>query len=412
MLRPDKDTTKTRIVFDAAAKFEGTSLNDQIYQGPKLQRDLFDVLLRLRRLPIAVVCDIEEMYLRIGIAHADKPYHRFLWRKVDQSRKPDVYDFNRVVFGVNSSPFQAQFVLQHHAKQNQRTFPMAAETVLKSTYMDDSMDSVMNEEEGITLYHELSNLLTHAGMHARKWLSNSQEVLKGIPIQDRKSEVDLVTEQLPSAKTLVVWWIADQNMFTFRENAPDKDMKYTKRNFVKKIATLFDPIGQLAPFSIRAKMLLQDMWTAGLEWDEEMDESLVKTAQDWFSELHDLKWLQIPRCLQEKTTPVEDISLHTFVDASENAYGAVIYVRYRYKDDSLSTTIVAAKTRVAPNIATSIPRLELMGAFVGVRLTKRISTTLDIPMSTTVFWSDSVNVLWWVRRRSRQFKPFVANRVG
>ena len=80
VLRPDKDTTKTRIVFDEAAKFEGTSLNDQIYQGPKLQRDVFDVLLRLRRVPIAVVCDIEEMYLRIGIAHADKSYHRFLWR--------------------------------------------------------------------------------------------------------------------------------------------------------------------------------------------------------------------------------------------------------------------------------------------------------------------------------------------
>ena len=159
-------------------------------------------------------------------------------------------------------------------------------------------------------------------------------------------------------------------------------------------------------------MLLQDMWTAGLEWDEEMDESLVKTAQAWFNELQDLKWLQIPRYLQEKTTPVDDISLHTFVNVSENAYGAVVYASYRYKDDSLSTNIVAAKTRVAPNKATSIPRLELMGAVVVVRLTKRISTALDIPMSTTVFCSNSVNVLWWVRGRSRQFKPFVANRVG
>ena len=114
-------------------------------------------------------------------------------------------------------------------------------------------------------------------------------------------------------------------MFTFTENATDKDMKYTKCNFLKKIATLFDPIGLLAPFSIRAKILPQDMWTAGLEWDEEIDESLVKTAQDWFSELQDLKWLQIPRCLQEKTTPVDGISLHTFVDASENAYRAVVY---------------------------------------------------------------------------------------
>ena len=90
ILRPDKDTTKTRIVFDASANYEGMSLNDAIYQGPKLQRNLFDVLLRFRRQPVAVVCDIAEMYLRIGIETEDKPYHRFLWRGIDTSRQPDV----------------------------------------------------------------------------------------------------------------------------------------------------------------------------------------------------------------------------------------------------------------------------------------------------------------------------------
>ena len=78
VLRPEKDTTKVKIVFDASAKHDGISLNDMIYQGPKLQRDLLDVLLRFRRRPVAVVCDIAEMYLRIGIAAGDKPYHRFL----------------------------------------------------------------------------------------------------------------------------------------------------------------------------------------------------------------------------------------------------------------------------------------------------------------------------------------------
>ena len=171
-------------------------------------------------------------------------------------------------------------------------------------------------------------------------------------------------------------------------------------------------MGLLAPFTIRAKMLLQDMWTTGLEWDEEMGESLKSIARDWFSELHVLNTLQIPRCLQEKAMPVNDLSLHTFVDASENAYGAVVYARYIYRYGSVSTNIVAAKTSVAPNITTNIPRLELMGAVVGARLTNRIASTLDIPMSTAVFWSDSMNVLWWIRGRSRQFKPFVANRVA
>ena len=75
VIRPDKETTKTRIVFDASAKCNGVSLNDVIHQGPKLQQDLFDVLLRFRRYQVAVVCDIAEMYLRIGIGTEDKPYH-------------------------------------------------------------------------------------------------------------------------------------------------------------------------------------------------------------------------------------------------------------------------------------------------------------------------------------------------
>ena len=89
------------------------------------------------------------MYLRIGIAHECKPIHRFLWRGINQDRQPVTYQFDQVVFGVNSSPFQAHFVLQHHAKKFKETFPLAAETVLRSTYMDDSMDSVANEDQGM-----------------------------------------------------------------------------------------------------------------------------------------------------------------------------------------------------------------------------------------------------------------------
>ena len=89
-----------------------------------------------------------------------------------------------------------------------------------------------------------------------------------------------------------------------------------------------------------------------------------------------------------------------------------MYARCTYKDGSVSSNMVAAKTRVAPSISTSIPRLELMAAVVGVRLTTRISKVLEIQLSQSTFWSDSANVLWWIRGRSREFKPFVANRIG
>ena len=89
-----------------------------------------------------------------------------------------------------------------------------------------------------------------------------------------------------------------------------------------------------------------------------------------------------------------------------------MYARCQYEDGSVSINIVAAKKRVSPSIATSIPRLELMGAVVGVRFTTRISEVLGLSIAKSTFWCDSVNVLWWVRGRSRNFKSFVANRVG
>ncbi|XP_070549582.1 uncharacterized protein [Ptychodera flava] len=160
------------------------------------------------------------MYLRIEIPPDDRPCHRFLWRDLEEDKAPDEYEFTRVVFGVNCSPFLAQFVTQTHAKAHTSELPMAAETVLKSTYMDDSMDSVKTVSDGIRLYGELSELWSTARMHARKWQSNSADVLAKIPTKDRSCEVDLDKDGLPSMKTLGVWWLAGKDVFTFKVNPP------------------------------------------------------------------------------------------------------------------------------------------------------------------------------------------------
>ena len=79
-------------------------------------------------------------------------HHRFLWRKCNQDRDPEESEFNGVVFGVTSSPFQAQFVIQKHAEFYRSKYTMASETALKSTYMDGSMDSLTGvERESISV---------------------------------------------------------------------------------------------------------------------------------------------------------------------------------------------------------------------------------------------------------------------
>jgi hypothetical protein len=74
--------------------------------------------------------------------------------------------------------------------------------------------------------------------------------------------------------------------------------------------------------------------------------------------------------------------------------------------------MIASKSKVAPLKPGTVPRLELMGAILGLRLTQNISRVLEIPMQSVMFFSDSKDVLWWIRGRGRDFRSFVANRVG
>ena len=235
ILKYDRATTKTRVVFDASARCNNISLNYMIHEGPRLQRELFDVLLHFRRYPVAIACDISEMYLRIRLYPEDKSCHRFLWRDLDASncKSPNVYEFTRLVFGVNASPILAQCVSHFHAMLFRQSHPRASEIILKSTYMDDSMESVLNEVEGIKLCKELSELWEKAGMHTHKWLSSSLAVTGEIPIQDRACKLEFDENSSFSTKTLGILWIAAEDNFTFNFKGIDQVSKLTKR-FPKK----------------------------------------------------------------------------------------------------------------------------------------------------------------------------------
>lgn len=103
MVRDDRSMTKVRIVFDAASSYQGKSLNDSMHIGPKLQKEVLDVLLRFRRDKSALSGDISEMFLQVVMAESDRPYHCFIWRDL-KGGTPDVYEFQRLVFGDKASP--------------------------------------------------------------------------------------------------------------------------------------------------------------------------------------------------------------------------------------------------------------------------------------------------------------------
>ena len=268
VIREDRVTTKVRVVFDASVKHGGKSLNSAIRPGPKLQKDLVDVLTRFRRAPVALSADISEMFLQVELQNKDRQYHRFLWRDFDTSRDPDIYEFTRLLFGNTASPFCSQYVLQTHAKTHALDFPEAAVTVNDSMYVDDVLDSCETTENAQQLRRQLSELLALAGFKLRKWSSNEPVVIEDIPFEDRLSTLEISKDELPKTKTLGVIWEARKDVFTFQVEPPDVNKAPTKRNVLSARASLFDPLQFLAPFTVRAKILLQEVWMAGVGWDE------------------------------------------------------------------------------------------------------------------------------------------------
>ena len=163
VLRADRTTMKTRIVFDASAKFRRKSLNSEALPGPKLQADMFSILVRFRKQLVALVGDASQMYHQLVLPLEDRPLHRFLWRNLDQSKEPEAYEFLRYVLGGCYCPFCARYVWQKHADDHKAEYPLAAEVVKNSCYMDDLMPFVETVEAAKEMRQQLTELGDKAG---------------------------------------------------------------------------------------------------------------------------------------------------------------------------------------------------------------------------------------------------------
>jgi len=410
VIREDKQTTKVRIVYDSAATHEGTSLNEKMFTGPKLQRDILDILLVFRRHEVALIGDIKEMFYQVQLNPEDRRFHRLLWRDLDSSRQIEVYESVRLVFGDRSSPFLAQFVMQNQATQQQDENPLAAEAIHNQTYMDDVITSIPSTDEAVTLRKELKTVLGEAGFEIRRWCSNVKEVLHDVPVEDCATGVNIEDADLPKVKTLGVVWDAQEDVFTFVSE--EKGEANTKRMLLSKIATTFDPFQFLAPIVIRGKIALQEAWLLGLDWDAKLPTKLQEEVDQWLKQLSLVQEVLVPRCYIPVGKAVLQMTVHVFCDASKMAYGAVSYMRMEHPDNTVTVRMIAAKARVAPLRAISIPRLELMAGVLGVRLAQIIARVLKLGAEQFTYWSDSTDVIHWVKGQSRRYKPFVANRVS
>ena len=175
--------------------------------------------------------------------------------------------------------------------------------IINNVYVDNYLDCTETEEEAISRRQDISALLKFGGFNMVQWLSSSRSVLATVDKGDLSRSLDLDADRLPIERTLGMLWDCQTDTFIFKTSTRT-DIK-TKREVLQEISSIYDPMGFLVPVVMVAKVLKQDIWRSGIDWDDHLPPSLLSTWKAWASDLVSISGLKIPRCFRKLSKPTD-----------------------------------------------------------------------------------------------------------
>ena len=419
-------STPFRIVFNSSFKYHGHNLNDYWAKGPSLLNNLIGILLRFRERKIAMTGDIKKMYHSIKLSKLDQHTHRFLWRDCEVKRKPDTYIMKSVSFGDKPAGNIAITALNKTAELSRSYFPEAVDIIQNNTYMDDIIDSFDDLSHANKIAVQINSIIKKGNFVVKKWTistkdtpSNEKEPIRGFSEASRQHVLGLVWDRSVDVLRYNIrlnFSMKRRGIFTgpdveSNEVLQSLPRKLTKRIALSKINSIYDPLGLITPFTIKAKMLLKNLWKRGFGWDEDIDGPERELLIEFLISMFRLENIYFNRSVKPENA-IGNPVLITFSDASNEAFGACSYFQWEVKGGLFESILVASKSRVSPLKSLSIVRLELCAAVLGVRLANLIKEEVRFEISKEIFIVDSQVVRSMIKRHSYGFKTFVAVRIG
>lgn len=412
IFRKDAVTTKLRNVFNASLPTSnGISLNDTMYEGEKLQCDIFNILTKMRSFKYFFSADIEKMFRQIKILPADKNKMRIVWRSNSQEQLK-LYELNTVTYGTDAAPWQAIRTIHQCAVDNAPDSNVIK--ILKEAfYVDDLLyggETIMDCKE---LINKIITTMNKGQFPLTKWLSNSDAVLEGIPSDKLLS--NYIKNENANIKILGMHYDRESDQFFLRTKHNDK-IQFTKRGFCSAAASVYDPLGFTLPVTMRSRLFVQGIWREKYGWDEALPDNLKKDFTSWLKDQEHLADIKFPRWLS--TTSNNKIELIGFSDASGVAKAAVIYSRININGE-YHVQFVAARGNVnklnTPQIIDSrqntIPKNELDAVVILIDLYEKVKAALQHSNLTFRIYLDSKVALSWIRSPSKNENKFIRKRV-
>ncbi|XP_059223278.1 uncharacterized protein LOC131997037 [Stomoxys calcitrans] len=215
VIKPDRVTTKLRVVFNASSPTSNKkSLNDILHTGPILQQDLVVQVLNWRFFKYVFNADVTKMYRQILVDPNQTAFQRILFRKSENHPIED-YELLTVTFGINCAPFLAIRTLLQLAEDVKDSHPLGSRIIKENLYVDDVLAGGHSIEEATAARKELASALESAGFELRKWASNDTRLLKDLN-EDMLLPIDwLNISEASSTKTLGIRWNISGDNFTF-----------------------------------------------------------------------------------------------------------------------------------------------------------------------------------------------------
>ncbi|GBN63357.1 hypothetical protein AVEN_236729-1 [Araneus ventricosus] len=237
-----------------------------------------------------------------------------------------------VVFGVKSSPFLLEAVLEHHLKKYLKSSTYSKRTVdiLRSFYVDELITTLDNKTEILHFIKECYHILAEGKFNLRGW----------------KYTGDDDTEQVTSVLGLIWNRRQDELKINLDWMGAYEFEILSKRVILSVTHRIFYPVGFLCHVLLIPKLMLQKMRKDNIPWDREVEDNMKLEFLKWFEELGSLKNLTVSRCFYPASSRQYGSSVHTFCNASQFAYAAAVFVRIE-SSDVVQVNILAAKSRVA-----------------------------------------------------------------
>ncbi|KAF7648708.1 hypothetical protein LDENG_00152830 [Lucifuga dentata] len=337
--RDEKDVTRSKQDLEAVNLLDAKTIRTEAQGVPRFQE-----------YPVAVSGDIKAMFHQVHLL-VDRPLLCFLWRELKVDEPPRIFEWQVLPFGTTCSPCCAIYALQHHS-QSAEDIRFLVENCF---YVDNCLQSVGTPEAAKHLIERLREVLSEAGFDLHQWACNVPSVLSHLPQEAWSESLELwfshdKTEVLESTLGLSWKWQTDILGYKHRPviyNTP------TLRNIYKVLAIQYDPLGFLLPYTTRAKIIVKQLWDKQWRWDDpNLPPELLQLWQIWEAELQYLPNVILPRPYVPVRVDPNGVKceIHIFSNASEQAYGAMAYLRTVDSMGQVHLSFILARSRVSPKL--------------------------------------------------------------